>query len=350
MPVGKVFDAGQNQVLFSPVSNYYRGKAIRTQQATAEKALGQMDDKLALEKRQVDLSERRLENQEELLQLNIDKYEDDVGREKASSDSFDLWHIVSNINEKFNAGNKTKEEQDALLAEALPQFTDYANNLNDGDAKASLLEKLQNGLTAEEYQSVIPAAEMAAKKYGHIGQDKLTTVAKGADVINSRGEVVYQNIDEALTGDNGKPLAAEVKTGMVFELLTKGTFKGNPVDDATRDALLDSLDVQRGAKGSITISLENAQDYADDIVNRTEIGENRFGWDNEGFNDRLAMSLMRLAKDGRYGGAELEQRALIDALGADYDELLEQTEIEDADGNKPTMDELVEALAELVLD
>ena len=36
MPVGKVFDAAANQVLISPVSNFYQGKAIRQQLAAGE--------------------------------------------------------------------------------------------------------------------------------------------------------------------------------------------------------------------------------------------------------------------------------------------------------------------------
>ena len=37
MPVGRVFNAAANQVLISPVTNYYQGKAIR--QAQEEKEL-----------------------------------------------------------------------------------------------------------------------------------------------------------------------------------------------------------------------------------------------------------------------------------------------------------------------
>ena len=59
-----VFNAAANQVLFSPVTEYYKGKAIRTQQAAAEqemeirqKTLEGMDDKAALEERRVAATE-----------------------------------------------------------------------------------------------------------------------------------------------------------------------------------------------------------------------------------------------------------------------------------------------------
>jgi hypothetical protein len=130
-----------------------------------------------------------------------------------------------------------------------------------------------------------------------------------------------------------KELAAETKAEMVYELLNENTFRGKPVDEETKRAILDSLNVEIGAKGSITLKWDDAEDMAESIMDRTGIQESGFFTlkrNNEEFENRLAASLMRLFKDGRFGGKELEERALADAIGADWDEVLQAQEEKNA--------------------
>ena len=70
MPVGRVYNAAANQVLFSPVTNYYQGKAIRQQLEE-----GELD--IELKKQEVqeleELFQELLHQQEKLLQLSFNK-------------------------------------------------------------------------------------------------------------------------------------------------------------------------------------------------------------------------------------------------------------------------------------
>ena len=82
MPVGKVFNAAENQVLISPVTNYYKGKAIRAglKQAEADleyKNLQTKALKQALEPNEDEAEKAQLELEQ--LRLNIEKKRDEIG-------------------------------------------------------------------------------------------------------------------------------------------------------------------------------------------------------------------------------------------------------------------------------
>jgi hypothetical protein len=230
------------QVLFSPVTNYYQGKAIRQQLAAGEqdmaikkKQMEQSDEKLDLERKRAELSERQVKIQEESFDLNREKFENEVGKEAASRAAFDAYSITQEVDGLFQAGGKTPEAEAESLQVAAEGFTRYAESLPDGEQKDGLLAKLQDGLTADEYRTIRPAVERAAGYYGHIGEDKLTTVAKGTDVINSSGEVVYSNIDEG-----GKPTrsdgdAIKLLDGNTPESVDKWMETGNFSDLVPRD-------------------------------------------------------------------------------------------------------------------
>ncbi len=224
MPVGRVFNAAQNQVLISPVSSYYEGKAKRASLAGAEldrerkqQEIDMAPDKLALEKERVALAKQQVANQEVAYDLAREKFEMAVGKEFASKAAFDVYSITQEVDASFQKGGKTQEAATASLELAKKRFTEYANSLPEGESKAKLLEVLEGGITVEEYQTILPVAERNAKYYGHIKDGKLTTVAKGADLVDAEGNVVYQNIDEvalakARQGASGKkPTSAQGK-------------------------------------------------------------------------------------------------------------------------------------------
>ena len=224
MPVGRVFNAAQNQVLISPVSAYYEGKAKRASLAEAEldrerkqQQIDMAPDKLDLEKQRVELAEQQVKNQETAYALAREKYEFEVGEKVAKRAAFDLSKIIESVNAEFAKGGKTPEAEAASLELAKQRLTDFANSLPDGEQKAKTLEMLEGGITAEEYQSLLPMNDSNVAWYKFGEERKLTTVAKGADLVDAEGNVVYQNIDEvalakAKQGASGKsPTSAQGK-------------------------------------------------------------------------------------------------------------------------------------------
>ncbi len=217
----------------------------------------------------------------------------------------------------------------------------------DGESKDKLLEMLQNGVTTEEYQAARIAAEHEAKYYGLLEAVKPTSkMIEGASMGLAPGTPEWEEWIRG-TGEGNKPLAIEVKLQLAKDVMNKsGQYEG--ISDEEQAAYMAALGMQSGPKGSVTLSWDQAHDIANDIVNRTDIGENFFGWDDEAFNDKLTFSLQRLAKDGRYGGNELYERAIVEALGGDYEDMLAAVQETDEDGEPiATMAELIDALASL---
>jgi hypothetical protein len=69
------------QVLFSPVTNYYQGKAIRLQQQMQQKELDSYDKKMELDERRVAAAEQNAQTNEDILAQRITEYEYKVGEE-----------------------------------------------------------------------------------------------------------------------------------------------------------------------------------------------------------------------------------------------------------------------------
>ncbi len=223
-----------DQILFSPVTNFYKGKAIRQQLAAGKidldlkkKKLKQADEKFDLEKKRVKLSEKQVGLQEEAYDLNREKFENEVGKDVASKASFDIYSITQEVNELFEKGGKTPEAEAESLELAAARFTEYAGSLPDGESKNKLLEMLEGGVTTEEYQAILPVAERNAKYYGHTKDGKLTTVAKGADVLDAEGNLIYQNIDE---GGSGRQRDDEIRDATAI-------LEGMGVPDAKNEAI-----------------------------------------------------------------------------------------------------------------
>lgn len=181
------------QLLFSPVSNFYKGKAIRAGLAADERKLDQADERIELEKKRTDISERQAKVQEDTLDLNRERFENDVGRDAASKAAFDAYSITQEVDGLFQAGGKTPEAESESLQVAAERFSGYAASLPDGEAKDALLAKLQDGLTSDEYRSIRPAVERAAKYYGHLGLQENVTLAEGAQLRAPDGTLIAEN-------------------------------------------------------------------------------------------------------------------------------------------------------------
>jgi hypothetical protein len=326
MPVGKVFNAAENQVLISPVTSYYQGKAIRLAQRNSElsnQALEQeiemADDKLALEERRVATEEKNVELREQEYAQKASEYADKVGKDKALEEANTIIGITE--------GAKASDDPLAYANERMPEFI---ATLPEGEGRAKLEQMAQDGFQAEEMKELY-AFSMAVNKKFNSGADAPAT-GKMAEGLSMGLEPGTPEWEEWIRGGD-KELAAETKAEMVYELLNENTFRGKPVDEETKRAILDSLNVEIGAKGSITLKWDDAEDMAESIMDRTGIQESGFFTlkrNNEEFENRLAASLMRLFKDGRFGGKELEERALADAIGADWDEVLQAQEEKNA--------------------
>jgi hypothetical protein len=112
--------------------------------------------------------------------------------------------------------------------------------------------------------------------------------------------------------------------------------------------LLDALDAEVGAKGSVTIKPDDAEEMAESIMDRTGIKESDF-WEinEEEFEERLTYSLIRLFKDGRFGGKELEERALADAIGVNWSDVLALLEEKNARQAEDKQFEVIDILKHL---
>jgi hypothetical protein len=210
MPVGKVYNAAENQVLFSPVSNYYQGKAIRlalkNDELAAEikeKQLEQADDKFDLETRRVESQEKQVKLQEEALDQAILENEQKVGKEIAEEQALDLWYAVQEVDKAFADAGKTEEAQVQALELAEKRLAEITNKLPDGEQKTKNLEMLKDGITAEEYRGIQFGAGRGAIRYGfeEAEKDGSYTLAEGAQRFSEDNELVAENVKDASASD-----------------------------------------------------------------------------------------------------------------------------------------------------
>ena len=249
-----VFNATANQVLVSPVTNYYKGKAIRQEQADkeqmselrglqiegAKRDLADSGSK-ELEKRRLALQEAQLAFQNEQLDYGRTKFENEVGKEVASKAAFDVYSITQEVNNAFQAGGKTPRAQKEGLGLAANLFGGYASGLPDGEAKNRLLEMLEGGVTAEEYQAILPAAERNARYYGHIKEGEGFTLAEGAQRYDAQGELVAENIkDEGADEPTAKEaeIAEYVAMGRSHEDAVKLAYDKITVKENTKTGMM----------------------------------------------------------------------------------------------------------------
>jgi hypothetical protein len=337
-----VFDPRQGQVLIQPVTEFYRGKAIRQDIADKEldmevkrKELDMMGERLDLEKRRVRAQEDQVANQEETLRQRREEYAEKVGVRKAVEEA----NAVIGIGAGFKAGiNTGKFDEAGGLAWAEQQFRNLADTLEDDD-RASLLKFLDDGdgLTAVEL-SQIEAEGLATRDQFQSGASGIKPTGKMIEGMSMGLKPGTQEWNDWIkgTGKDGKPLAIETKLQLARDVYNReGQFAD--ISDEEREGYMKVLGMQAGPKGSVTLDWDTADDMAESIIDKTEIGENWIANNDDDFQMALTFSLVRLAKDGRFAGKELEQRALVDALGGDWDELA-ATDID--------MDELIKALAQ----
>jgi hypothetical protein len=160
------------QVLFSPVTNYYQGKAIRLQQEMQQKELDSYDKKMELEERRVAATEQNAQTNADILSQRVTEY----------------------INSRVQSGDVSEGE---ALQEAKSFLTDYADSLPEGakeeaDAIRSAIED-RDGLTIEEWQEIGRTAEAGAGYYGFIDRKDPVVLADGAELYDASGRRIARN-------------------------------------------------------------------------------------------------------------------------------------------------------------
>jgi hypothetical protein len=182
------------QVLFSPVTNYYQGKAIRLQQEMQQKELDSYDKKMEFDERRVAAAEQNAQTNEDILAQRITEYEYKVGEETSKRNAWDIYHGVSDINSSFQSGDISEDE---ALQKAKSFLTDYADSLPEGakeeaDAIRSAIED-RDGLTIEEWQEIGRTAEAGAGYYGFISKEDPIVLADGAELYDASGNRIARN-------------------------------------------------------------------------------------------------------------------------------------------------------------
>jgi hypothetical protein len=200
------------QVLFSPVTNYYQGKAIRLQQQMQQKELDSYDKKMELEERRVAAAEDQV-NQRRL------EFENAVGLQAAQKYAKDLYSRIYSIDEAVTSGEL--DEVGALEA-AANSFFEYASTLPEEYA-APIREKLQDGLTIDEYRQIKAVNAGALDDYGLLDEDGKSY--QQADFISPDGRAVQGSFDPetgAYIESDKSPIAPQASQSDLSTLTPSG--------------------------------------------------------------------------------------------------------------------------------
>jgi hypothetical protein len=199
-----VFNATQNQVLVSPVTSFYRGKAIRQQQADAEQ-----------------ISELRGLQIEQAEQEIADGPMNRAAAKRYAESRQDLIDIQ--ISEAIRSGRMQELKDSAQLLE--PLLVEYAqtedediavgNFNNNFKAVASLLGEQQQGKLLEvagddhvfDNKEIMLAGKMIQSFREKI-QPETKVVGKGGALVSPTGEELYRNTPEG--GDSSNELFARI--------------------------------------------------------------------------------------------------------------------------------------------
>ena len=209
MPVGRTFNAAQNQVLISPVSNYYQGKAMRLaleNKALANEALQQEVD---MADAKFDLETRKVETQEGVLEQRITEYADEVGEAKALEEA----NIIIGITE----GAKSAEDPLAYANERMPEFI---ATLPEGEARTKLEKMAEDGFQAEELAELYKFSLAVNGQFGG-GNPNL----QQADYIDAGGAARQGAFDPATgqySAGGESPIAPQATQGDLGGLTPSG--------------------------------------------------------------------------------------------------------------------------------
>ncbi len=330
-----VFNIAANQIQAEPVTNYYKGNAIRQQQDQSELA----NESIRLENAAHAARELRAERQLGLEEERERRFKEQWEQVKNTQAGENYRKMVETGLSAYEQSLASGQSEESARKFAFETFVDAADRIIPGNRDAAMRELESQGLTPEKFDIVKLRAAIGERPSGYAPTQRMV---EGLSMGLEPGSEAWATW---LTDDKEKSLAIERKMDIAKSVLNRtGEYEG--ISDQEQSVYLQSLGLQLAPKGSITMDMKTAEDLANNIMDKTGIGENWLGNNNDDLASTLAFSLMRLARDGRFGGKELEQRALLDAMGYSWDEAVEAVQAKQASGEDWTMDDVIRALAD----
>ena len=190
-----------DQVLFSPVSNFYQGKAIRQQLAAGEQDREFKDLQIKAAKTEMEqaperwaMAKKEAESKQEAFDLSLEQAKKDGRWSDLQRSAQVLIPWVQEIGGIAGKDGKNSIEAMARANETSAQMIEQLSGVVSEDQLGALQELAGSDKEwqLEEFMSLGKYLETFMVK-----DKKLTTVSKGADVIDENGNVVYSNKDEA---------------------------------------------------------------------------------------------------------------------------------------------------------
>ncbi len=238
MPVGRVFNAAQNQVLISPVSAYYEGKAKRAslKQAEADLEYTQLQSetmKANLEPGSDEATELKLEE----LRLNVQKKRDELGDAEMKRRADAYGPIIEEATSMSEAG-----DLDGAIKFANKELKLAAEKLGP--------EVLEEFTKAKGEDGVLDKEEIARIKYGIAAYYEMADKPSGDNVFSKINPKDYtpESIAEFQRTEDfsvlRKAATTATTTGTKKPTSAQGKAAGYAIRLADANAVFDELELE----------------------------------------------------------------------------------------------------------
>ena len=201
MPVGKIFNAAQDQLLAQPVSAMYQGKKIRQELAMGEKDLELADKKIALQ-------EREIAAREAVVEQNAQKLEAD----EASQRAIDMANTAIGLSDEYDAIVESDGEE-AASANYKAQLEKIREGFEDGSEAAIAIDQILEDNVVQPHEVVRNRSEALAIK----GQ-----------YLSKKDGSKPSNLTNMYNPETGQRIAVRPDSEFANELAQRGYLMGNP--------------------------------------------------------------------------------------------------------------------------
>jgi hypothetical protein len=240
-----VYDILANQVLPEPITNYYRGKAIRQDQALRQKEIDNYDLKLDLEKRRVASQERQGDLAENRNKLLSDQLTHEMGQDAAKKFATNIYSAL------YPSFGLMESNPDGAMAIAYENLAAIAPDLPEAESKqlqAMLADKV---ITPNEFQQLRAGSAGVLGEWGLLESDGETIKdhvnyrmpdgtlvmarpdSERANEIEGMGGIRAANWSPKEGGGSSKPFTTTQYKAAGFALRVEGA---NAVIDELSDA------------------------------------------------------------------------------------------------------------------
>ena len=192
-----VYDIARSQIQAEPITNFYKGNAIRAQQRAAEIDNQMAQKELDAFDAREDRDERQLQVIEGRLRQNAKEFEHKVGQETAHRLAKDLYSRIYAVDEGVQSGELDEPQ---ALQRAAESFTEYAQGLPE-EMAAPLLQKLSDGLSIEEYRQIKASNAAALGEYGLLESNDTQDRTATQDIQLAK-EFTSESIDAYMASKN----------------------------------------------------------------------------------------------------------------------------------------------------